>query len=350
MHILVTGGCGFIGSHTCLAMLKKGYCITIIDSNINSSSISIDKIKEIANDEKYYFKSKIKLIKGDIRDKNILNLIFENSTKAENPIKGVIHFAGLKSVPESIKYPLKYWDVNVNGTINLLNMMTKHNCKIIVFSSSATIYGNTNSLPIKESHTINPINPYGETKASVERILSDLYKSNVNIWKIANLRYFNPIGAHPSGKIGEDPAGEPNNLFPYISQVAIGKRSNLKIFGNNWPTPDGTGIRDYIHIMDLAEAHLAALECLINESPQILTLNIGTGKGTSVLNLVNEFENTNKCNINYIFEKRRKGDVANIYADNTLAKTRLKWIPTRTLKEICKDGWEWQTKNPDGYT
>tara|TARA_B100000965_G_C19592608_1_gene758617 strand:+ start:1901 stop:2947 length:1047 start_codon:yes stop_codon:yes gene_type:complete len=347
MKILVTGGAGFIGSHTCLALIKKGYEVLVIDSYANSNEESIRRVIEIArsNDENV----RIDITKTDIRDELILDKLFSNSMLAGNPIDAVIHFAGLKSVKESVINPLLYWDVNVNGSINLFKVMNRYQCRTIVFSSSATIYGQSNDLLIKENKDINPINPYGRTKAVIEKILHDIFYSQPDKWKIANLRYFNPIGAHPSGKIGESPIGIPNNIFPYITQVAAGVRDKLTIFGNDWPTIDGTGVRDYIHVMDLSEGHILALEYLFKTQSQIINLNLGTGIGTSVLELVNTFKRVNNKNIPISFDQRRAGDCCRLVADNSLAVSCLEWAPKRSLEEMCIDGWQWQLSNPQGY-
>ncbi len=342
--ILITGGCGFIGSHTCLVLLERGYDIWIVDSCINSSPKSLERAQDlITSSSNLYFH------KGDIRDKVFLNEVFKQAKNKNKPISGVIHFAGLKSVEESMFNPFDYWDVNVNGTLNLLSVMKENDCKTIVFSSSATIYGTNGNLPIKESSVLKSINPYGTTKIVVEKLLDDIFKSFSNEWRISSLRYFNPIGAHSSGHIGEDPRGKPQNIFPLIIQVAIGKIEKLQIYGNDWPTHDGTGIRDYIHIMDLANAHVHTLDLLFKEKPQILNLNIGTGKGTSVLELIKTFEEVNNIKIPYEFTHRRKGDCSSIIADNSLATSCLKWSPNRDLKKMCKDGWKWQISNPCGY-
>lgn len=288
-------------------------------------------------------------ISGDIRDYKFLKKLFFESKLNGKPIEAVIHFAGLKAVEESVENPLLYWDVNVGGSINLLRVMDEFRCRTIVFSSSATIYAPKTDELLKEDSDIAPLNPYGQTKAAIEQILSDLFQHTDQQWRIANLRYFNPIGAHQSGEIGESPLGKPNNLFPYISQVAVGARDILNIFGNDWPTPDGTGIRDYIHVMDLAEAHHAALEYLLDNESILTNLNIGTGKGTSVLELINTFINVNDCKVPYTFCNRRLGDVPVSVANNELAIKTLNWHPKRSLEDICRDGWKWQMLNPQGY-
>lgn len=344
-RVLVTGGSGFIGSHTCLTLIEKGYEVIVIDSLINSSLNSLEKVSEIAKLEDKLKSEKLFFVKGDLRNEDLLQRIFTLAENAGRPINGVIHFAGLKSVNESIKFPLKYWDVNVNGTINLLNVMNKNNCRKIVFSSSATIYAKTSDSIIDEQSKINPSNPYGSTKIVIEKLLNDLFQSMPNEWRIINLRYFNPIGAHPSGLIGESPVGIPSNIFPSITQVGAGKFEYLKIYGNDWPTIDGTCIRDFIHIMDLADGHISALEFLGNNQAQIRSFNIGTGIGTSVLQLIKIFQEVNNIKIPYKFMNRRKGDISSVIADNSLAVKTLDWNPKRNLEEMCRDGWRWQLNN-----
>ena len=343
-RILVTGGCGFIGTHTCVSLLKKNYELWIIDSLVNSSPISLDRVKHInSNSGKIYF------FNGDLRDINFIREVFTTSSNKGGEIIGVIHFAGLKAVSESILRPIQYWDNNVNGTINLIKVMEENNCKTIVFSSSATIYKVINNNPIKETAEIKSISPYGTNKIVIENLLSEAYISSPDEWRISSLRYFNPIGAHDSGLIGEDPKGKPNNLFPLIMQVAIGKIDKLEVFGNDWETLDGTGVRDYIHVLDLADAHILALEFLLNENPQIINFNIGTGEGTSVLKLIKTFETVNNVKIPYEFKERRKGDNCCVIADNAKAISVLKWLPKRDLTQMCIDGWNWQKSNPSGY-
>ena len=349
MRILVPGGAGFIGSHTCLALLEKGYEITVIDSYINSHKKSLQRVIDIVKKNNRVENISIDIEIADIRDEKSLEKIFIRYKDLGNPIKAVIHFAGRKSVQESVLDPLLYWDVNVNGSINLLRVMDKHNCRTIVFSSSATIYGFSNSLPLKENSEIKPINPYGRTKVAIEQILNDIYKNQIDKWKVASLRYFNPIGAHSTGMIGEAPIGIPNNIFPYITQVAAGISDELTIFGKDWPTLDGTCIRDYIHVMDLAEGHIAALEYLNNFEDKIVTLNLGTGLGTSVLELIDTFEKVNNIKIAKKFSSRRIGDSCTVIADNCLAVSCLNWSPKRNLEEMCLDGWKWQSINPEGY-
>ncbi len=347
MNILVTGGAGFIGSHTCLALLEQGYEVVVVDSFINSNKKSLDGVIEILKFNKTIKNIPLEIIKADIRNEKLLDKLFLGYKKSGKPINAVIHFAGLKSVKESILNPLNYWDVNVNGSITLLRVMDRYKCKRIVFSSSATIYGYSNKKSFNENSEIKPINPYGTTKVAIEQFLNDVYLSNPKEWGIANLRYFNPIGAHPSGLIGEAPLGVPSNIFPYLTQVAAGKINKLNIFGNDWPTKDGTAIRDYIHVMDLAEGHISALQKL-NEN-KIMTVNLGTGFGTSVLELVNTFERVNNIKIPIEFTSRRQGDCCRVVADNTLAISSLGWSPKRYLEEMCLDGWKWQSLNPKGY-
>ncbi len=345
--VLITGGAGFIGSHTCLALLDKGFELVVLDSYINSSPLSLERVIQLHKENSSGNSSEIQIIDGDLRDFETVNNIFEDAQMSGNPITGVIHFAGLKSVFESLQDPILYWDVNVLGSLNLFKIMESYSCRTIVFSSSATIYGLSSNHLLSEDALLNPINPYGTTKMSVENLLNDMFKSKN--WKVINLRYFNPIGAHPSGKIGENPLGRPNNIFPFITNVAKGNISKLQIYGNDWPTNDGTGIRDYIHVMDLAEGHVKALEFLISNNSQFLNLNLGTGKGTSVLELVKTFERVNEVKISYTFASRRDGDAAIVVADNSLAKSIIGWSPSRTLENMCQDGWKWQTLNPKGY-
>ena len=340
--ILVTGGTGFIGSHTCILLLEKGYDLVIIDSLVNSSDYSIKRIRSFIGENNNSFSDRIKFYKADLRDNFSIQNVFKLESKNNQIIDAVIHFAGLKAVGESTLEPLKYWDFNVLSTINLLKVMAEFNCKTIIFSSSATIYESNENFLLNEETIIKPINPYGSTKATIEQILNDLYNSEPNDWKIANLRYFNPIGAHPSGLLGEDPLGKPNNIFPIILKVASGELSQLRIFGNDWNTPDGTGIRDYIHVMDLAEGHIKAFEFLERNKPGIINLNLGTGLGTTVLELINTFQKVNKIKINYIFDERRPGDKEYVVADNKRAKNILEWKNIRGLEEMCRDGWNWQ--------
>tara|TARA_Y100001978_G_scaffold17139_1_gene13183 strand:- start:162 stop:1217 length:1056 start_codon:yes stop_codon:yes gene_type:complete len=348
-NILVTGGTGYIGTHTCLKLLESGYKLVIIDSNINSSSKSLEKIRIILSLSEVDFKKILVFKKGDIRNRDFLEDIFFEAKNKGDPIEGVIHFAGLKAVGESVQKPILYWDNNVSGSIKLFDVMSQFNCKIIIFSSSATIYKPSALLPFKENSEISPTNPYGNTKASIENILKNIFESSNKEWRVANLRYFNPIGAHESGLIGEDPTNIPNNLFPYLCRVASGRYEHLKIFGNDWPTKDGTGIRDYIHIMDLADAHVSALDFLFKNTPQIIDLNIGTGIGTSVLELVDKFQKLNGCRIPCSFCDRRPGDIPILIANNEKALSILNWKPKKTISDMCIDGWRWQIQNPNGY-
>ena len=363
--LLVTGGAGFIGSHTCLVLLQAGHQLLVIDDLSNSSSIALDRVAELAGFPLQRYKSTFRaspvsftFVEGDIRDTKTLEDLFVSSKACGQPIQAVIHFAGLKSVGESIQQPLLYWDVNVVGTQRLLSTMDRHNCRTFVFSSSATLYGYPDQVPIPETAPIQPMNPYGSSKHAVEQLLSDLagcsgisdpIQTSVGGWSIACLRYFNPVGAHPSGRIGEAPNGRPNNLFPFITQVAVGRRSELTVFGDDWSTPDGTGVRDFIHVMDLAEGHREALHLLLKTDPQLLTLNLGSGRGSSVLDVVKAMETACQRPIPYRIVPRRPGDAAITVADPTLAAQQLNWRTRRSLADICRDGWVWQQANPRGY-
>ena len=349
MRVLVTGGAGFIGSHTCVTLLEKGYEIVVIDSFINSYKKSLDRVVEIIKSKNKSTNISIEVLNADIRDENTLVRCFSDAQKSGNPIKAVLHFAGLKSVQESILNPISYWDANVNGSTKLLSVMDRFNCRTIVFSSSATIYGSGDEGVLFENTVIKPINPYGRTKVAVEQLLKDTYISNSKKWRVANLRYFNPIGAHSSGLIGESPLGVPDNVFPYLTQVAAGNLEKLFIFGNDWSTTDGTGVRDYIHVMDLAEGHISTLEYLMNSNPQIINLNLGTQIRTSVLDLIDVFERVNKIKIPYEFKKRRPGDCSSVIANISLAKSIINWTPKRDIESMCIDGWKWQSANPLGY-
>ena len=337
-HLLITGGAGFIGSHTCLVLLEAGHRLVVIDNFHNSSPESLRRVQALTGTAP----EQLQVLEGDIRSRTDLDRAFESE------IEAVVHFAGLKAVGESVADPLSYWDVNVNGSSQLLSAMRSHGCRTIVFSSSATLYGIPDQVPILETAPVQPINPYGHSKAAVERMLSDLAASEPG-WRIACLRYFNPVGAHPSGRIGEDPNGIPNNLFPFVSQVAVGRRETLSVFGGDWPTPDGTGVRDYIHVMDLAEGHQRAVEVLMTEEPQLLTLNLGSGQGHSVLEVVHAFEQTSGAAVPYDVVARRPGDAAATVADPSLASQVLGWSTKRGLHEMCRDGWAWQRANPQGY-
>ena len=296
-RVLVTGGAGFIGSHTCLVLLEAGYDLLILDNFSNSSPEAVARVAAVANVS--LNSRRLQIQHGDIRDPHTLNQVFSDAAASDHTFEAVIHFAGLKAVGESVQKPLLYWDVNVAGSQTLLAAMDAHGCRTLVFSSSATVYGFPDNVPIPESAPIQPINPYGFSKAAVEQMLADLNTSAPDTWRIACLRYFNPVGAHPSGQIGEDPLGIPNNLFPFVTQVAVGRRDQLRVFGSDWPTHDGTGVRDYIHVMDLAEGHKAALTTLLNQGPQQLTCNLGSGHGASVLDVVNAFSAASGQDIPY---------------------------------------------------
>lgn len=334
--ILVTGGSGYIGSHTVLQLLEQNFKVIVLDNFSNSSSISLERVSEITG-------KSATLIEGDIRDTNCLNEIFTTYK-----IDSVIHFAGLKAVGESVAKPMMYYDNNVYGSLNLCKAMAAHNVKNLVFSSSATVYGDPIELPLHEGlPTGTPTNPYGMSKLMVELMLTDIYNADPE-WNIVLLRYFNPAGAHPSGKIGEDPNGIPNNLMPFITQVATGKRKVLSVFGDDYDTEDGTGVRDYIHVEDLANGHLKALD-KIDTTCGLFTCNLGTGQGYSVLDMVKAFEHESGQPIKFEIGPRRGGDVASCYADPTLAADELNWKAEKGLEQMCADSWRWQRKNPDGY-
>lgn len=333
--VLVTGGAGFIGSHTSVELLNAGYDIIILDNFVNSKPESLKRIKELTGkDFKFY--------QADIRDEEAMTKVF-----AENKIDAVIHFAGLKSVPQSVKEPLNYYDNNIAGTVCLCRVMDRAGCKKLVFSSSATVYGSKNPSPLREDMpTGGTTNPYGTTKYFIEQILQDLCVSDSE-WGVSILRYFNPIGAHKSGRIGEDPNGIPGNLMPYITQVAIGKLECLNVCGNDYPTPDGTGVRDYIHVVDLALGHIKALDRLLKVKG-CEVYNLGTGKGYSVLDVVKAFEKASGIKINYRIAPRRAGDVACCYADATKAREVLGWQAQYDIDDMCADSWRWQSQNPNG--
>jgi UDP-glucose 4-epimerase len=332
--ILVTGGAGFIGSHTCIVLTKSGYSTVIIDNLSNSRPSVIDRLEQICG-------TRPNFAQGDIRDAEFLDRIF-----AEYHITAVIHFAGLKAVGESVEKPLKYYDNNVRGTLELLAAMRRANVKTLVFSSSATVYGDPASVPIRENFPRSPTNPYGRSKLIIEEILEDLQRAEPD-WRIASLRYFNPAGAHESGLIGEDPQGIPNNLVPYLAQVAVGRLEKLNVFGGDYPTPDGTGVRDYIHVMDLAEGHVAAIDYL-EQAGGLLTVNLGTGKGTTVLEMICAFARASGRSIPYQIVGRRPGDIAQCYADPQKANLILGWQAKRDIDKMCADAWRWQQANTTG--
>ena len=334
-NVLVTGGAGYIGSHTTVELLKAGYNAIIVDNLSNSKEEAVRRVEQISG-------KKVEFYCGDIRDKDCLRNIF-----IENKIDAVINFAGLKAVGESVQKPIEYYDCNIGGLISLVEVMREFNCKNLVFSSSATVYGDPKSVPIYEDFELHTTNPYGSTKLFIEYILKDLYKAD-NEWNIAILRYFNPVGAHPSGLIGEDPNGIPNNLSPYITKVAVGKLPYLNVFGNDYPTHDGTGVRDYIHVCDLAEGHVLAVDKLLKNSGLVI-VNLGTGTGYSVLDMVKAFSEANGKEIPYKIAPRRPGDIAECYACPDLAFKVLGFKAKRTLFDMCRDSLNWQKKNPNGY-
>jgi len=335
MTILVTGGAGYIGSHTAILLIEAGYDIVVFDNFSNASREGIKRVEKIVGRD-------ITLVEGDIRNKDDLENVF-----AKHQIDAVIHFAGLKAVGESVEKPLSYYHNNIYGTMVLCEVMTKYNCKTIVFSSSATVYGDPQSTPIKEDFPLSATNPYGRSKLFVEEMLQDLHVSD-NSWKIVLLRYFNPVGAHNSGTIGEDPNGIPNNLMPFIAQTAVGKRTCLSVFGDDYDTHDGTGVRDYIHVMDLADGHVKALDIIKNLS-KVAIINLGTGIGYSVLDMVKSFEKASGKKIDYCIAPRRAGDIAKCFADPSYAKEILGWKAKKGIDQMCEDSWRWQSSNPDGY-
>ena len=336
MKVLVTGGAGYIGSHTCVELLDAGYEIAVVDNLSNSCEESLERVKKITG-------KTFKFYKEDLCDIDAVEKIF-----ADDKFDAVIHFAGLKAVGESVAIPLSYYENNIGSTLNLCKVMGKHGCKKLVFSSSATVYGNPHTVPITEDFPLHCTNPYGRTKLMIEEILRDLYVSD-NEWDIALLRYFNPVGAHKSGLIGEDPTGIPNNLMPYISQVAVGKRPFLNVFGDDYETPDGTGVRDYIHVVDLSIGHLKALEKISNKVG-VVTYNLGTGCGYSVLDMVKAFSKACGKDVAYKIAPRRPGDIAQCYADPKKAKEELGFVATKNLEDMCNDTWRWQSNNPDGFS
>lgn len=334
--ILVTGGAGYIGSHTVLELLNAGYEVVVVDNLYNSSKKSLEIVKRET-------KKEIKFYQADVRDKEKLEEIFKN----EKNIFAVIHFAGLKAVGESCEIPLAYYDNNISGTICLCEIMEKYNCKNIIFSSSATVYGDPKEVPITENFDLSVTNPYGRTKLMLEEILRDVYNADNN-WNVVLLRYFNPIGAHICGDMGEDPNGIPNNLLPYITQVAVGKLKQVSVFGNDYDTKDGTGVRDYIHVVDLAKGHVKAIKKLEKNSG-VSVYNLGTGKGYSVLEVIKNMEKAVGEKIPYIITERRKGDIAECYADSSKAEKELNWKAKLDISRMCEDSWRWQKKHPNGY-
>jgi len=336
LAIFITGGAGYIGSHTCVELLGKGEEIIVLDNFSNSSPEALRRVGKITG-------RTFPIITGDLRDKALLKRTF-----AEHRIESVIHFAGLKAVGESVQVPLAYYDNNVTGTVHLLETMREAGVRRLVFSSSATVYGDPQRLPLTEQHPLSATNPYGRTKLMIEEILRDLAASD-STWRIASLRYFNPVGAHESGLIGENPLGKPNNLMPFITQVAIGSRPMLSVFGGDYPTPDGTGVRDYIHVVDLASGHLAALDRL-RHAAGMFAVNLGTGMGHSVLEMIRAFESVSGQSIAHRIVDRRPGDVASCFADVSLAGELLGWKSSRNLHQMCVDTWRWQRQNPNGYS
>ena len=354
MNILVTGGAGFIGSHTLIELYQAGHTAVVVDNLSNSNPEALKRVAEILE------VSEIPFYQVDIRDREGLEKVF-----AEHHFDACIHFAGLKAVGESVAKPWEYYENNIGGTLTLVDVMRRHGCKNIIFSSSATVYGDPAEIPITENCPKGQCtNPYGWTKSMLEQVLMDIQKADPE-WNVVLLRYFNPVGAHPSGRIGENPNGIPNNLMPYITQVAVGKRPELGVFGNDYPTPDGTGVRDYIHVCDLAAAHVAALKCFTQATPspsvemprsdggtkdgKVYIYNIGTGNGYSVLDMVNAFIRVNGVDVPYRIKPRRPGDIATCYADASLAKKELGWEAQYGIKEMCEDAWRWQKMNPNGY-
>ena len=336
MNILLCGGAGYIGSHTIIELDKAGHNVVVVDNLVNSDSKALERVGKIIGKE-------IKFYKADVRDRQAMTKIFE-----ENQLDAAIHFAGLKAVGESVAKPLEYYENNMNATFVLLDVMRQHGCKNIIFSSSATVYGDPAIIPITEECPKGQCtNPYGQTKSMLEQVMMDVQKADPE-WNVVLLRYFNPIGAHPSGTIGENPNGIPNNLMPYITQTAVGKRQELGIFGNDYPTPDGTGVRDYIHVCDLAAGHVAALKA-IQKNCGLGIYNLGTGHGYSVLDVVNAFQKVNGVKVPYVFKPRRPGDIATCYCNPAKAEAELGWKAQFGIEEMCRDSWNWQKNNPNGY-
>ena len=340
--LLLTGGAGFIGSHTLLVLLQAGHELVVLENFANSSPIALDRVLELASPDAA---GRLHRVEGDVRSAADLDRAFAAPAK---PIAGVVHFAGLKAVRESVEQPLLYWDVNLGGTRALAEAMGRHHCDLVVFSSTATVYGEPEEFPLTEVMPTPPVHPYAQTKLAAEQMLASLVRSEG--WRVASLRYFNPVGAHPSGRIGEDPSGTPNNLFPYITQVAAGRLEHLRVFGEDYPTRDGSGERDYIHVMDLAEAHVATLDHLMQQpGPTQITLNLGTGEARSVLEVVHAFEEATDIAIPYEVLPRRAGDVPKLEASPESAAKLLGWRASRSLEQMCRDGWAWQQANPNGY-
>lgn len=335
MNVLVTGGMGYIGSHTCLQMIAAGMTPVIVDNLYNSKRSVLERIEKVSGQTPTF-------IEGDIRDKALMKQVL-----VEHNIDAVIHFAGLKAVGESVEKPLEYYDNNVNGTLVLVDAMREAGVKTLVFSSSATVYGDPASVPITEDFPTSATNPYGRSKLMVEECLTDFQKANPD-WSITLLRYFNPVGSHPSGELGEDPQGIPNNLMPFVSQVAVGRREFLSVFGDDYPTKDGTGVRDYIHVMDLSDGHVAALE-KVGQTSGLHIYNLGTGNGYSVLEMVHAFEKASGKPVPYQIAPRRAGDIAECWADPSKAQRELGWSATRSLDEMTQDTWRWQSNNPNGF-
>ncbi len=336
MRILVTGGAGYIGSHTCLELLNQGHEVVVADNLCNSCEEALNRVKELTGKDLTFYKV-------DMLDKEGLDQMFD-----KEKIDAVIHFAGLKAVGESVAKPLEYYHNNITGTLNLCDSMRNHGVKKIIFSSSATVYGDPAFVPITEDCPKGKItNPYGQTKSMLEQVLTDLHVADPE-WNVILLRYFNPVGAHESGRIGEDPTGIPNNLTPYITQVAVGKLKEVSVFGNDYDTPDGTGVRDYIHVMDLAVGHVKALK-KFDDKPDVYIYNLGTGRGYSVLEMIRAFSKAVGHDITYVIKPRRAGDIATCYADATKAKKELGWVAERDIDDMCRDAWRWQSQNPNGY-
>ena len=335
MKVLVTGGAGFIGSHTCVELLNAGHEVVVLDNFVNSKPDALDSIRKITGKE-------LTLCEADLRDRDAVRRLFD-----ETKIDAVIHFAGLKAVGESVAKPIEYYDNNLVGFLVLVEEMRDHGVKKLVFSSSATVYGMNNPVPFREDYPTSATNPYGYTKVMIEQMLRDIAKADLE-WSICMLRYFNPIGAHESGLIGENPNGIPNNLLPYVSQVAAGKLAYLHVFGDDYPTPDGTGVRDYIHVVDLARGHVAAADYAMKHTGTEI-INLGTGHGYSVLDIVKAFEKVNGVKVPYKIEARRPGDIAECWADPAKAKELLGWTAQKNLEDMCRDAWRWQTQNPNGY-